>query len=93
MIICMLIQPGGSATRHQVSPQSIVREAQMLIGGYVEPLAIRRDGKLYTLLLDEDGNPKRLPKNPSASVLAGRTIVGPALLFTGALNDLEGVEG
>jgi len=51
-------------------------ELHALVGGYVEPIKVGA----CLLLVDEDGRMRRLPVNKKASKLAGRIIVGPALL-------------
>ena len=56
-----------------------LKEAQELIGGYVE--LIQCNG--FQLLVDEDGRPKRLGINHDASLLAGKMIVGPAVVLYG----------
>jgi hypothetical protein len=56
-----------------------LEEAQKLIGGYVELIQCKH----FQLLVDEDGRPKRLPINTDASFMAGRPIVGPAIVLYG----------
>lgn len=55
-----------------------LREAQKMVGGYVEVVYLR-DGRI--LLADEEGLLKGLPLNRAASRMAGRPIVGPALVM------------
>ncbi len=55
-----------------------LREAQKMIGGYVEVVYLR-DGRI--MLADEEGLLKSLPLNRAASRMAGRPIVGPALVM------------
>lgn len=68
-------------TEEQVSPangkQFTVEEWQTLLGGYAAP------HYLYggeAMLVDEDGFPKDLPRNQSASIISGTLVVGPALV-------------
>jgi hypothetical protein len=57
-----------------------LKEAQDLIGGYVEMI----EGKEgFQLLMDEDGRDKYLPINLNASAMAGRTIVGNVIALFG----------
>jgi hypothetical protein len=57
-----------------------LKEAQDLIGGYVEMI----EGKEgFQLLMDEDGRDKYLPINLNASAMAGRTIVGNVVALFG----------
>ncbi len=56
-----------------------LEEAQNAVGGLVEMLAVQ-DGQL---LVNEEGLILRLPSNPTASQMAGRPIVGNALLLKG----------
>lgn len=61
-------------------------DAQSAVGGYVEVVSLMpwfselMGGDDFVLLVDEDGRMKSLPRNNVASVLAGRFIVGPALI-------------
>lgn len=58
---------------------------QEFLGGYVEHLAIGYEGKPSHLFVNEDGQRLGLPPNEIASAIAGRVIVGPALLWVGPL--------
>lgn len=55
-----------------------LREVQKMIGGYVEVVYLR-DGRI--MLVDEEGLLKGLPLNRAASRMAGRPIVGEALVM------------
>lgn len=55
-----------------------LREVQKMVGGYVEVVYLR-DGRI--MLADEEGLLKGLPLNRAASRMAGRPIVGPALVM------------
>jgi hypothetical protein len=57
-----------------------VEEAQAMVGGYVEVVDLADGGQL---LVDEEGLLKNLNTNVVASFLAGRHIVGPAVLLRG----------
>jgi hypothetical protein len=37
----------------------------------------------FQILVDEDGRPKKLDINHNASAMAGKTLVGPALVLVG----------
>ena len=54
------------------------KEAQTFVGGYVETVSIPGGG---VMLVNEDGLSLRLPFNLTASALAGRPIVGAAVLL------------
>ena len=55
-----------------------LREVQKMVGGYVEVVYLR-DGRI--MLVDEEGLLKQLPINRAASLMAGRPIVGNALVM------------
>ena len=55
-----------------------LREVQKMVGGYVEVVYLR-DGRI--MLVDEEGLLKGLPLNRAASRMAGRPIVGEALVM------------
>ena len=57
-----------------------LEQAQEIVGGYVELVSLPRGGQL---LVNEDGVSMGMKPNVEASLLAGRVIVGPALLLTG----------
>jgi hypothetical protein len=69
-----VMQPDGSVT--ECAPNFAA--CQKAVGGYVEAIRIA-DGML---LVNEDGGLlEHLEHNPGASLLAGRTIVGPAVVL------------
>lgn len=55
-----------------------LREVQKMVGGYVEVVYLR-DGRV--MLVDEEGLLKGAPLNREASRMAGRPIVGPAVVM------------
>ena len=57
---------------------------QNIIGGYLEAVRISEDA---VMLVDEDGYVKCLPPNPAATLVAGKVILGTALLVGLAVND------
>ena len=59
--------------------QPTLEEAQDFIGGYIEMIQC----KGFQILVDEDGRAKKLDINHSASAMAGKTLVGPALVLFG----------
>lgn len=81
-----LIKPDG--TEIEVTPKKgthfSMEELQEYVGGYFELVPQSHLAKNYLpktyLLVDEDGLMKQLPFNQKASKIAGRTIVGSALL-------------
>lgn len=62
---------------------------QKLVGGYFENVKIPGLPTCHAYV-DEDGLRKHLPVNPVASALAGRTIVGPMLIFGNGKSGTEG---
>lgn len=54
-----------------------LEEAQKMVGGWVEVLYLRA-GKI--MLINEEGRPMNLPLNPLATIVAGRVIVGNAII-------------
>ena len=57
-----------------------LQEAQAIVGGYVEIVIDNGD---MQLLVNEEGLLKDLPLNQEASLMAGRPLVGPALVLKG----------
>jgi len=56
-------------------------DARDFLEGYVEVIGLRTDGFRHKtwMMVDEDGLPKALAPNHTASVIAGRRIVGNAI--------------
>ena len=59
--------------------QPTLEEAQDFVGGYIEMIQCQG----FQILVDEDGQAKKLDINHSASAMAGKTLVGPALVLFG----------
>tara|TARA_R110000765_G_C18443949_1_gene547451 strand:+ start:239 stop:460 length:222 start_codon:yes stop_codon:yes gene_type:complete len=57
-----------------------LQEAQAIVGGNVE--LVIDDGSMQ-MLVNEEGLLKNLPLNKEASLMAGRPLVGPALVLKG----------
>ena len=62
-------------------PSLTFPEAQRLVGGMVEPVRLPNGD---TILVNEEGLLMGLPINTAASLLAGKTLVGPAIYLTKA---------
>jgi hypothetical protein len=54
---------------------------QALVGGMIEEVHTRIEGKQAILLVNEEGLLKQMKPNDGASILAGRQLVGPAVLL------------
>jgi hypothetical protein len=71
------------AKLHRIHGRKVtLEEAQRLVGGYVEKI-VTYSGAI--LLVNEDGRAKGLTLNLDASAVAGKDIVGDAVLLTGNL--------
>lgn len=79
--MALLIHTSGF--REEVRPASgekfTLKELQAHVGGYIQLVKTKRGNQM---LVDEDGIDKILPVNPTASVLFGARILGPALLLS-----------
>lgn len=70
----------ANGTEAEVKPKGkrlSLEEMQAAVGGYIERVTIR-GGEIY---VDEEGLLKGLPLNQKASELAGRDLVGNALVL------------
>ena len=67
-------------TQHVSDREWTLKEMQTAVGGLIE-LVTLRDGK--HLICNEEGLLRSLPINEEASQLAGRMIVGNAIVFSG----------
>jgi len=64
--------------------QPTLEEAQKIVGGLVEMVAMPKGKKAEVqMLVNENGIVEQLPFNPNATVLAGKPIVGPAIILEG----------
>lgn len=73
-----LITPDGKVSDVVPSGKKLsLDEMQKLVGGYIERVTIK-GGEMY---VDEEGLLKNLPLNQKASELAGRGLVGNALVL------------
>jgi len=70
----------GSSVERDVRKSMTFKEAQKVVGGYVEVLRIPNGA---ILLVNDEGLIRRLPYNRAASFECGRQIVGDAVLLTG----------
>ena len=66
-----------------IGHEPTLKEAQAMVGGYVEVLLLHVGRKVEQLLFNEDGRRLELEYNSAASTLARRNIVGPAIHLTG----------
>lgn len=73
-----LIKADGTVSDVASDRKLSLEEMQKLVGGYIERVRIS-GGEMY---VDEEGLIKQLPLNLRASMLAGRELVGNALVFT-----------
>ena len=64
--------------------QPTLEEAQKIVGGLVEMVAMPKGKKPEVqMLVNENGIVEQLPFNPNATVVAGKPIVGPAIILEG----------
>tara|TARA_Y100001973_G_scaffold31779_1_gene47945 strand:- start:85 stop:318 length:234 start_codon:yes stop_codon:yes gene_type:complete len=68
-----------NTTTTMTTSRPSLEEAQEAVGGFVEVIPVERG----QLLVNEEGLLMSLPLNPTASQIAGRPIVGNALLLKG----------
>ena len=73
-----IINVDGTTT--DIGHEPTLKEAQGIVGGFVEMSSLYRNGQL---IFNEDGRRLQLEYNSSASTLAGRGIVGQAIHLTG----------
>jgi hypothetical protein len=80
--MAVLYEPSGRdrQCRPRDGKKFTLDELQALIGGYVEMVRIPGDVGRRIFFVDEEGRLKRLKPNVRASHLAGRLLVGNALL-------------
>lgn len=67
-------------TKIMTTSRPSLEEAQEAVGGFVEMIPVQHG----QLLVNEEGLIMSLPPNPTASQIAGRPIVGNAMLLKGA---------
>ncbi len=76
-----IIGTDGSVTAlHGLNgPELSLDQLHEAVGGWIEIVRPLPGERRYVLVVNEEGVLKGLPFNPTASVLAGQRIVGPAV--------------
>ncbi len=79
----ILIKADG--TRQQLTPEKkpTLKEMQAWVGGYIEPIHVRYEGKKVTMVVNEEGDLKKLPFNKEASNIVRCGIVGDVFILIG----------
>lgn len=92
-----LITPDGSETRTCAGPKASLSELQAAVGGLIEAVRVRFQGKVYTGYVNEEGLLHDLPINRVATAMQARAYGSPFvgnLVIEGrpgtALNPKEG---
>lgn len=78
------ISPEGEVTCHIWAGRGSwpLKMAQDLVGGYVERIRAKYNGRIRDCLVDEDGLSKNLPPNRwASSALGWRSLVGPVVIW------------
>ena len=73
----------GNYEKREAPTKPTLKEMQELVGGYIEPLQVRHEGKSRTMVVNEEGLLMNLPRNPGASAIAGTVIVGNVFILEG----------
>lgn len=76
-----VIEPNGTVTSTELKEELPLSLAQELVGGFVELVPMPDD--TLQIMVDEDGLIKGLAFNGKASNIAGRPLMGTALIVTG----------
>lgn len=79
---------GGAVHRYEGKGPPPIEQLQELVGGYVQRLKARFEGRVRDMYVDEDGLQKGLPQNPGATALLAQPylihhehLVGPAVIW------------
>ena len=85
--VAIVIPPEGpTADFSFAGAMPTLKELQAAVGGYIEAVAVNGVARVV-LVVNEEGLIHRLPENPRASQIAGRLIVGTAVLLPRKLLD------
>ena len=60
-----------------------LEEMQKYVDGWIQPLKVKFDGRICTMIVNEEGLIRQLPYNHTASVISGRCIVGKVIILVG----------
>lgn len=77
----MLIPVSGNIVENVQKPT--LKAAQDMVEGYVEALRFKFGGIAGQALFNEEGLLKDMEPNLRASLLVGRSLVGPVIILTG----------
>jgi hypothetical protein len=84
-----VIDPSGKVAHCNLKADDYITEARALIEGWIEQVYCIINGKKGVMLVDEEGLLKMLPRNPAASAIAGRPIVGTVIVLSEVPRDEE----
>ena len=76
-----VIHPDGEQYTHEMEKSPSLEWLQKQVGGYIEHVTGKMDGKQVDMIVNEEGLLLHLPENPIASLVAQRSIVGTAVVF------------
>lgn len=79
--IIVLRADGSREEKECIKPS--LSEMQALVGGYCRPVRCRWEGKMRTMIINEEGTFLELPVNQTASEAYGGLIVGDAAVLIG----------
>lgn len=72
---------GGTTSYPYDEEKMSLSNLQKAVGGYIEVLRVRFNGKNCAMVINEDGPAKQLPHNLVASRIAQRPIVGDVVIL------------
>jgi hypothetical protein len=79
--VAQLIKSTGEVTTVAIPKKDSLPIMQLAVGGLIEYVRCRYNGKKADMVVNEEGRLIGLPINPIASLIAGQTIVGDVLLL------------
>ncbi|KKM07213.1 hypothetical protein LCGC14_1736140 [marine sediment metagenome] len=75
------LKTDGSHGQVDLGQLLTLEEMQGLVGGYIERISVRYEGKLRDMWVNEEGLLDSLPQNHEASRIARRLIVGDVFII------------
>lgn len=79
----VLVKADGTRQELRSAKKPDRKQMQAWVGGWIEPVHSRFEGKAAVMVVNEEGLLHNLPVNREASKIAGTEVVGDAFILVG----------
>jgi len=78
-----MIKADGTEEDKEFPKKPTLKEMQEVVGGLIEPIKVKYEGRIATMVVNEDGKSSELTFNEKASNIYGGPIVGDVFILEG----------